>query len=72
MGFDASTLFASFVVSGAGFVAFMYGKKQSRVPQMVVGLALMIFPYFLSSPLLILAIGGLLLALLWGVLRLGW
>lgn len=46
---NANSLLASMLVSSIGFVSFAYGKKQRRPPQMIVGLALMIFPYFVSS-----------------------
>jgi hypothetical protein len=59
-------------VSSVGFVAFMYGKKQSRFPQLLVGLALMVFPYFVSSALLMLLIAAVLLGALWGAVRLGY
>jgi hypothetical protein len=69
--FDASSLVASLVVSGIGFVAFNYGRKQSRLPQLVIGLALMGFPYFVSNTWLMAAIAGALLGLLWLGVRLG-
>jgi len=46
---------------GVGF--FMYGKKQQRAVPLVCGLILMIFPYFVSSTLLLVAIGAALMAL---------
>ncbi len=51
-------LFGSF---GLGF--FAYGKKQKAVVPLVCGLALMIFPYFISSTILLVAIGVALIAL---------
>ncbi len=72
MDLDANSILASFAVGGAGFVAFAYGKKQGRLPQMVVGLVMMIFPYFVPTVWLMLAIGAALLALLWVAVRLGW
>lgn len=72
MTFDGSSFAASLLVSSVGFVAFSYGKTQKRVPQMVIGIVLMVFPYFVDSWALMLAIAGLLLAALYGVLRLGY
>ena len=64
MNLDANSLLASLLVGSIGFVAFAYGKKQSRLPQMVVGVVLMGFPYFVTSVALMLGIaGGLLVAL---------
>ena len=50
-------LFGSF---GLGF--FVYGKKQKAVVPLVCGLALMIFPYFISSAIPLVAIGVTLIA----------
>lgn len=49
MEFDGLSLFVSFVISGVGFVLFSFGKKMERFPQLVGGLVLMIFPYFVST-----------------------
>jgi len=45
---------------GLGF--FVYGKKQKAVVPMVCGLALMIFPYFISNTIVLVAIGAILIA----------
>lgn len=64
MNLDANSLLASLLVGSIGFVAFAYGKKQSRLPQMAVGVALMAFPYFVTSVALMFGIAaGLLVAL---------
>ena len=36
---------------------FIYGKKQQAAVPLVCGLALMVFPYFVSNPLALVAIG---------------
>ena len=46
---------------GLGF--FVYGKKQRAVVPLVCGLVLMIFPYFVSNTLLLVAIGIVLIAI---------
>jgi len=46
---------------GLGF--FIYGKRQSAISPMVCGLALMIYPYFVSSVILLVIIGLVLVAL---------
>lgn len=51
-------LFGSF---GLGY--FVYGKKQKAVVPLVCGLALMIFPYFISDIIPLVAIGVTLIAL---------
>jgi hypothetical protein len=68
---DANSLLASLLVGSIGFVAFAYGKKQSRFPQMLVGVVLMAFPYFVSSAPLILGIGAGLVVLLVIAVKLG-
>jgi len=68
---DANSLLASLLVGSIGFVAFAYGKKQSRLPQMAIGLVMMGFPYFVTSVPLMLGIGGGLVALLVVLVKLG-
>jgi hypothetical protein len=70
--FDSGSILASIFLGAIGFVAFVYGKKQGRVPQMVAGLLLMGFPYFVSNVLVMLAIGAVIVGGLWGAVRLGW
>ena len=53
-----SVLFGSI---GLGF--FIYGKKQGAVVPLVCGIVLMIFPYFVSSTILAVCIGAVLLAI---------
>ena len=52
-----SLFFGSF---GLGF--FVYGRKQKAVVPLVCGLALMIFPYFVSNIIVLVAIGVVLMA----------
>ncbi len=69
---DANNLLASLFISAIGLVTFLYGKKQGRLPQLVIGFVLIAYTYFLSSVAWMFAIAALLLALLWLVVRLGW
>jgi hypothetical protein len=46
---------------GLGF--FIYGKKQRAVVPLVCGLALMLFPYFVSNAMLLVGIGAVLMAI---------
>jgi len=71
MDLDPGNLLVSLLVSGAGFVAFSYGRKQRRMPQMAIGVVLMVFPYFVADILLMMAIAAALLALLWWLVRRG-
>ena len=71
MDLSPGTLVASLLVSTAGFGLFLYGKKQLRMPQLAVGLVLMVYPYFTTGPLATWGIGGLLVLGLVVALRLG-
>ena len=71
MDFDANVLLASIVPSSIGLVAFMYGKRQARAPHMLVGVVLMIYPYFLSNIWLMFAVAGVLVLGLWLAVRAG-
>jgi len=71
MEIDAGSLLMSILVSGVGFVAFSYGKKQHRLPQMVAGVTLMVFPYFVSSLWIMLLIAALVMGLMTVAIRLG-
>lgn len=71
MSFDPGPFFLSLAISAVGFVAFSYGRKQRRGPQVIAGLALMIFPYFVADPLIMIGIAVLLLGAMWLALRSG-
>lgn len=72
MNLDAGNLIAGFLVSGVGFVLFSYGRKMGRIPHVVIGLVLMIFPYFVPSVLLMLGICAVLCGLLYWATRAGY
>jgi len=72
MSLDPSLLFLSLITSGIGFVLFVYGKKQDRWPQLVAGVALMIYPYVVSTAAMTIVIGAGIIAALWLAVRQGW
>ena len=72
MSLDPTWIFLSLALSGLGLVLFRYGKKQDRWPQLVAGLALMLYPYFATSLTTLVGIGALIGVALWYALRLGW
>lgn len=72
MSFDPGVLFLSLITSGLGFVLFMYGKKQERPPQLVAGLVLMVYPYFVSSLLMNLVVGAGIVGVMWVAIQQGW
>ncbi|HJZ74942.1 MAG TPA: hypothetical protein VKE51_24575, partial [Vicinamibacterales bacterium] len=62
----------SLIPGGVGFVLFVYGKKQGRWPQMVAGLLLMVYPYFATSLVSLVATGEVIGFTLCNAIRLGW
>jgi hypothetical protein len=70
--FSPSSLFASLIISSVGFVLFIYGRKQTRGPQLVAGIVLMLFPYAVPGALWMVLVAALILGLLWMALRAGW
>ncbi len=72
MSLDPGSLFLSLLISVVGLGFFIYGKKQRRAPQLVAGVVLMGYSYFVSSVVWMLVIAAAVLAALWSVVRLGW
>ena len=72
MSIDPGLLFLSLVTSGIGFVLFVYGRKQERWPQLVGGIALMVYPYFVPTLILNLVIGVTIAAAVWLAVRQGY
>jgi 4-hydroxybenzoate polyprenyltransferase len=72
MSIDPLWLFLSLIPGGIGFVLFVYGKKQQSWPQLVSGLALMVYPYFATSVQSLVGVGVLISVLCWWAVRSGW
>jgi hypothetical protein len=72
MTLDPTWLFLSLIPGGAGFVLFVYGKKQHRLPQLAAGIAMMVYPYFATTATSLLIGGGLISAALWWALQAGY
>jgi hypothetical protein len=60
---STASLLWGLLFSSIGLGFFVYGRKQGRVVPLVCGLVLMIFAYFLTSTMLILIIGVVLIAI---------
>ena len=60
---DTSSLLLGLVFSAIGAGFFMYGRKQKRPIPLLCGVALMVYPYFISSNLLLVTIGVALMAI---------
>ena len=72
MSLDPGSLFLSILISVVGLGFVLYGKRQRRAPQLVVGVVLMGYGYFVGSVVWMLVIAAALLVALWSVIRLGW
>ena len=60
-----SNLIAGLIFGSIGFVAFFYGKRMHLWWPMFLGLALMVYPYFVSSELVLWMAGIVGSASLW-------
>jgi hypothetical protein len=59
---NTSLLLWSLLFSSVGLGFFLYGKKQQAPVPLFSGLALMIYPYFVSNSILLVTIGVALVA----------
>ena len=58
---DTTMLLWSLLFGSIGFGYFIYGKKQSNIVARYTGVLLMIYPYFVTSAVLLVIIGVLLM-----------
>ena len=58
---DSAWLIWTSLFSLIGFAVFRYGRKQQRAVATVVGIALMVYPSFVSDSILLVGIGALLI-----------
>ena len=70
--FDPTLLIVSMIPSGIGFVLFTYGRKMHRLPQLVGGIALMVYPYFTPTVTTMISVGLLICAIVWFVVQMDW
>jgi hypothetical protein len=71
MNLDASSLLLSLLIGCVGFVCFSYGRKQHRFPQMLAGVTLMVYPYFVPQIGWMGAVAVVVIGLMWVAIRLG-
>ena len=50
MDFSISSLLAGFIFGIYGIYVFRYGKREASALKILIGLTLMLFPYFISNP----------------------
>jgi hypothetical protein len=60
---DPSSLLWGMIFGSIGLGFFIYGKKQQAVVPLLCGLALMIFPYFVSNVIVLVIVGVALMAI---------
>jgi len=60
---DASTLIWGVVFGSIGLGFFVYGKKQKAIIPLLSGIGLMVFPYFVSNPYILILLGIVLVVL---------
>ena len=61
---SAGTLFAGVLFGAVGMGVFAFGRKQRRVLPFLIGVALMVYPYFFDDPWLLYGVGIVLIATL--------
>jgi len=62
---STSSIFWGLLFGSIGLGYFLYGRKQQPIVPLFCGLALMVFPYFVSNAILLVAIGLALAVLPW-------
>ena len=65
MDFSESSLFANLIVSAVGFFLLTYGRKTSDIRKVVLGLVMLVYPYFVSSAAVMIGIAVALVGGLW-------
>ena len=55
--FSTAKIFAYIIFGTIGFVVFVYGKKNRLVRPLVIGIALMAYPYFISGTFFLYLVG---------------
>ena len=57
VNFSMANLIGGLIFGSIGFVGFIYGKRMNLWTPMFLGLALMVYPYFVSSDLVLWVVG---------------
>jgi len=56
--FSGANLIGGILFGSIGFVAFIYGKRMQVWKPMFLGLALMVYPYFVTNDVVLFALGA--------------
>ena len=59
LNLSTANLIGGFVFGSIGLVAFIYGKRMNLWKPMFLGIALMVYPYFVSNDAVMIAIGAI-------------
>ena len=65
MDFSDGSLFANLIVSAVGFFLLTYGRKTSDPRKVVLGLVMLVYPYFVSSAAVMIGIAVALVGGFW-------
>ncbi len=71
MSFEPTSLLISFLFGSLGFVGFVYGRRMSRLPHMVAGALLMSYPLVVGDPVILVAVGVIIVGLWAASVRMG-
>jgi len=63
--FNGAKIFACIIFGAIGFAVFLYGKKNKFFRPMIIGFALMAYPYFISGTFFLYLVGIALTAALY-------
>ena len=58
MSFSLPNIIGGIIFGAIGFIAFVYGKRMGAYRALGIGLALMIFPYFVDNVVAMYCIGA--------------
>jgi hypothetical protein len=72
VNFDSTLLMLSLIPSGVGVALLIYGRKQQRWPQLVCGVAFLVYPYFTETVFSMIGVGVGLGIGLFAALAAGW
>jgi hypothetical protein len=64
-GFNWWNIISGFIFGIVGWYAFIHGKREKSMRPMVIGIMLMVYPYFVPNTILAIAIGLALCAALY-------
>ena len=62
---NTALILSGLLFSSVGLGYFIYGRRQNRKAALMAGIALMVYPYFVSSTLAMVVAGGVLMSLPW-------